>query len=379
MQLKNIATGAIISIKEFIFFNTSPQFLMTSRITSMTPTLSQFYYYSSPMKKPLLGLAGLSCLFISISQVWAASSPKPLPLAGNFNGITTSYYGTDTNVFYHTCEGDRPDCFILVPEADPKTFTMVVDKNSSTPGIAHFAKDAKHVYFGYSMLPLANPKTFTLLDSPFARDARRVYYGSTLLRGVNARTFKKLNVFYATDGRNVVYMNKILRGANARAFRVLTDEKGKARVDWGYDGKNVYYEDVVMKGLNPKTLTVFSSYLFKDDRAMYCMSQVLKGVDVATFVMLNEFYAKDKNHGYVVVPAWTQPSKPCQLFIIEDADPATLKGFVRGDQEYHYLAIDAKHIFSEGVAIPNADLKNFDPDAWYEKLLESYSNGTREN
>jgi hypothetical protein len=329
------------------------------------------------MKKPLLGLAGLFCLCITISQVSAASTPKPLLLPGNFNGITTSYYGTDTNVFYHTCEGDGPDCFILVPEADPKTFTMVVDENSFAPGIAYFAKDAKHVYTGYSILPLADPKTFTLLDSSFVRDARHIYYGSNLLRGVNARTFKKLNVFYATDGRKVVYMDKILRGAKARSFKVVADEKNKkAGVSWGYDDTNVYHEDAVVKGLNPKALTVFSSFLVKDDRAVYCNGQALKEVDAATFVRLNGFYAKDKNHGYVVVSAWTQPGKPCQSFIIKDADPVALKGFVKGEWMYDNLAIDAKHIFSDGVAIPNADLKNFDPDAWYEKLQESGSSGT---
>ena len=236
----------------------------TSRIP---PLLYSSGFLRRRMKKSLLALAGLLCLCISISQVLAASTPKPLPLPGNFNGMTTSYYGTDTNVFYHTCEGDGPGCFILVPDADPKTFTMVVDKDSVTPGIAYFAKDAKHVYTGYSVLPLADPKTFVLLDSSFARDSRHIYYGSDLLRGVNARTFKKLNVFYATDGRKVVYMGKILRGAKAHSFRVVADEKSKkAGVDWGYDDTNVYHEDAVVKGLNPKALTVFSSFLVKDDQ-----------------------------------------------------------------------------------------------------------------
>lgn len=324
------------------------------------------------MKKISLILAGLFCLCISITEVSATNAPEPLRIPGNFNGFAIAYYRTDTNVFYHTCEDDKPNCFILVPDADPKTFRMVIDSGSLAPGIAYFAKDVKHVYAGYSILPLADPKTFTPLDFPYARDARHIYYGSSLLRGANARTFKKLSAFYATDGRKVFYMNKILRGAKARSFAVIAYHNSKSiGVDWGNDGSSVYHEDQMVAGLNPKTLTVFSSALVKDNHAVYCNNHILKDVDPLTFKRLNGFYAKDKNHGYIVVSAWTELDKPCQSFIIKDADPATLKGVIKGEWMYDDLAIDAQHIFSDGEIIVNADLKNFDPDAWYDKLEEN--------
>ena len=173
-------------------------------------------------------------------------------------------------------------------------------------------------------------------------------------------------------------MDKILLGAKARSFKVVVNEKNKkVRYNWGYDEANVFYEHKIMKGLNPKTLTVFSPFIAKDDHAVYCSGKPLKNVDASSFERLNEYYAKDKNHGYTYDLGWIQPPTPCKLLVVKDADPATLKAFVKGKVMYDNLAVDSTHVFSDGEIIPNADPKNFDPDAWYEKLEEESKGHTK--
>jgi hypothetical protein len=163
-------------------------------------------------------------------------------------------------------------------------------------------------------------------------------------------------------------MDKLLRGVDVPSFKPVTDKKSEPGTDWGYDNFRVYYKDKEVSQLTPKNLKVFSSFVVKDDHSVLCNEYPLKDVDAPTFKRLNGYYAKDKRHGYILFSGWVSPKVPCLFFIIDEADPATLRGFVKDTWMYDNLAIDSKHIFLNGDIIPNIDLKNFNPDALYERM-----------
>lgn len=311
------------------------------------------------MKKIFLNGSVLFCAILTWSPIAAADSLKPLAIPNNFNGIVAPYYSDGKNVFYHLCDSDKPECYILIPGADPSTFSIVQKEYA---GLFIFGKDKGRVYFGSSPIPLADPETFMAIEAGFGKDRRRVYYGNRLLRGVNARSFKLLDIQYGTDGRRVVYLNTIVRGADGQSFQVDSSS-------WAHDKLNVYSEGKKIANLDPNTFTTFNHLIVKDAQKVFCLQKELHDVDAATFVALNDIYAKDKSNAYVLT--YNNKKMRCEAKVLTGANVSKFQLFQQNKWTYKNIATDGKFIYSNGTIVQGETVDNFDAEDWYQKLKGS--------
>lgn len=163
----------------------------------------------------------------------------------------------------------------IIEEADPATFEELSQEDDRYG----YAKDANNVYFWNE-----NTKTVEILER------------------VNAETFELLSKNYAKD-LEYVYKRKadgleVFQGADASTFEVTEDEdQGLATIE--ARDKNFVY------------LWTFDEEL---------KTESLLKADSASFMILNEYYAKDKNHIFKIEGGYSD-----LYFVLEGADPASFK------------------------------------------------------
>jgi hypothetical protein len=207
------------------------------------------------------------------------------------------YFKNDSYVFY---DGNK------ISVADPVSFSVITDDR-------FYAKDNKHVYYMGKIVKDADPMTFTpikdvggnYLDKEtfvYWKDKANVYYNAKKIEGADVGTFQHLKSLYGKDRNHVYYGNTNLSKANPEKFRFL--EEGIAT-----DEASIF---VFNKLINiPVDLPSFEvvrngDHLFcKDKNNVYLLLYEnaeplvqLDGADVATFTLLERYYAKDKNHVY---------------------------------------------------------------------------------
>lgn len=237
---------------------------------------------------------------------------------------TPIYYKIDRKIFYRTCSDENIKCFKEIPNS--------------------------------------YPESFTLIDSQFAKDARRVYFEGSAIRGMHPKNFKVLSDYYATDGKKISYMHRVLKNAQASSFSVIKqpDSTSIDNLDWTWssDNSHVFYKQKIVNGLDQASFQILSASLVKDRQAVFCNSHKLPNVDSLSFTRINGIYAKDKNHGFLLVSSWLTDEMPCRFFILEDADPKTLKAVTKGDWMYENFAIDKKHIYLDGKIIATTESFN---------------------
>ncbi len=207
------------------------------------------------------------------------------------------YFKNDSYVFY---DGNK------ISVADPISFTIITDDK-------FYAKDRKHVFYMGKIVKDADPMTFTpikevekdCLDketSVYWKDKENVYFKAKKIEGSDVGSFQHIMSIYGKDRNHVYYGNTILPKANPEKFRFLED--GIAT-----DETSIF---IFNKPVNiPVDLSSFEvvkngDYLFcKDKNNVYLLlyenpEPLVKvdGADVATFMLLERYYAKDKNQVY---------------------------------------------------------------------------------
>lgn len=205
-------------------------------------------------------------VFIRSSELF----PETLD-AATFELIGATGYFKDKN---HVYSVDK-----MLEDSDPATFKVLPD----FAGV--FTQDKNHVYFKDNLVKDCDPATHKILTFVSHRDANHIFFGADKLSD-DAANFQVLTANYSKDSKNVYWgMDKI--SADAATFTAFPSIGGTA---YGKDSKNVYWGDLKM----PKA-------------------------DVASFVGLDHYYAKDKNHVYFGVGSTDIP-KP-----IEKVDAATFE------------------------------------------------------
>jgi hypothetical protein len=178
----------------------------------------------------------------------------------------------------------------------------------------------------YNTYPIkqADPESFVWhLD--FAKDNKRCYRMGDMYKDADPATFEVLNIYFAKDKQNIYTIDGIEKKVDHGTFEVLdpgyrTDEANRKR-----------------------KLTSYS----KDRNGLYMMEYyskkplAIKGIDTASFVQVNETYAKDAKN-----VLWRGKK-------LKKADPAS------------FLALginygkDAKAIYAQETTLAQADYESF--------------------
>ena len=160
-------------------------------------------------------------------------------------------YGKDKNwVFY----GDS-----IVPGADSKTFTFI-DR--------YYAKDVNHVYYlntcnSVPEIVPGDPSTFKNLggNGLYTLDQTSVYWENTPIANADPSTFVELYVgntptVYGKDATTVYHAGTVIEGADVHTFHIISiDSTSSSGGADGYaaDSTSVFYDGAVIPGANPDT------------------------------------------------------------------------------------------------------------------------------
>jgi len=284
------------------------------------------------------------------------------------------YYAADTeHVFYNGT---------LVKYADPDTFVFLLDKDRNP---TDYAKDKDRVYNTYlgTVIKKADAGSFVALNYWYGKDKNSVYSmtqngaydsGRFPIKGADPATFVAVTdpaycrgdctfdaqdknhrylrgvivqtetsysatIFdaqnsptkYAKDVAYVYFDNKIVSAADVKTFAVIGQSGSVFNAGRSYakDKKRVYVDGEILASADPntfmfiKTKTGELTNFAKDKKYVYSSSigEIVQGADPGSFLVVNEFYAKDKSSVYSVTPRATNNF----YFVpIAGSDPGTL-------------------------------------------------------
>lgn len=168
----------------------------------------------------------------------------------------------------------------------------------------------------------------------------------------------KAKTYYEIDGDQVFYRSverksqfyytathhrSLVKGADASSFRKLNWKYGK-------DANYVYFEGR-QSNKDLATFKLLSDYVAVDKNGAYSKDKLIQGSDGESFEVLNRYYAKDINQAYY--------STSKDYFSIKGADPESFEAIETTITQYDY-AKDAKRVYFEGKVLKEADPNTFE-------------------
>jgi hypothetical protein len=154
--------------------------------------------------------------------------------------------------------------------ADPSTFQVLAE--------FEYAKDASHVYVLGHEIPGADAKTFRILDRFYARDASTVYCGNVAMRVDDIEHFEVVRPIETWVGRPNQEWIEFLQETNFLFETGMT------------------FASVHLSPDNHAVIAV--SAWARDGKSYYCGPARVEGCDFASFEVLDEKRARDKNQEY---------------------------------------------------------------------------------
>ena len=215
-----------------------------------------------------------------------------------FEDLSGNFYKDKNGVYY---EG------MLMKGIDPKSFepfvnyTHVKDKN----GIHHFYQKGNNVVVEkVEISPEIDLKTLQPIEnySEYSKDKNNVYYNFKKIEDADVKTFESEGYSIGKDKTGVYYGTHKVSGVDVNSLEVLKN-------DFFKDKNNIYYKNKKIENFKPKNFEVIDYSLVKQNEDLYYFTEdendntkfVLlesKNVDIDTFQILDEDYAKDKNNAY---------------------------------------------------------------------------------
>ena len=215
-----------------------------------------------------------------------------------FEDLNGDFYKDKNGVFY---EG------MLMKGIDSKSFepfvnyTHVKDKN----GIyAFYQKENEVVVEKVEISPEIDLKTLQPIEnySEYSKDKNNVYYHFQKIEGADIKTFEPEGYSIGKDKVGVYYETHKVNGVDVNSFEVLKN-------DFFKDKNNVYYKNKKLEIFKPKNFEVIDYSLVKQNEDLYYFTEdennntkfvplESKNVDIDTFQILDDDYAKDKNNTY---------------------------------------------------------------------------------
>lgn len=297
-----------------------------------------------------------------------------------------AYYAKDKNhVFYYDDTDQNSELFKY---ADPKTFTLLKDKNGVC---TEFGRDSNHMFFGGKLMPTStDASTFSVISSAYGKDKNAIYSGTKRLN-FDVSTFTLLTYAdgpfvggpsrYVKDKNAVYYLGlgepgfKVVENADPNTFVVSSDRcinDAKDKTHLYEEGKIITPEyDLISMGMIPLYYTenyTCSDY-FKDDLNVYYRSYngdltKIEGADPKTFIPLSAreeaggggvVWAKDKNHVYdftsIYEKADPQSFETVYFGIMKDKNQVFLYETPCSEKPEWCLGIDPKTFESLGEGI----------------------------
>ena len=284
------------------------------------------------------------------------------------------YYAADKeHVFYNG---------VLVKYADPDSFVFLLDKDRNP---TDYAKDKDRVYNTYlgTVIKNADAGSFVALNYWYGKDKKTVYSmtqngaydsGRFPIKGADSATFEVVAdpaycrgecVFdaqdknhrylrgvivqtetsdsaaifdaqnsptrYAKDAAYVYFDNKVVSSADLKTFVIIGQSGSVFNGGRSYakDKKRVYLDGEILAAADPNTFMFIKTEageltnFAKDKKYVYSSSigEIVQGADPASFLVVNEFYAKDKSSVYSVTP---RAANNFYFVPITGSDPYTL-------------------------------------------------------
>ena len=215
-----------------------------------------------------------------------------------FEDLNGNFYKDKNGVYY---EG------MLMKGIDSKSFepfvnyTHVKDKN----GIYSFyQKENEVVVEKVEISPEIDLKTLQPIEnySEYSKDKNNVYYHFQKIGGADIKTFEPEGYSIGKDKMGVYYETRKVNGVDVNSFEVLKN-------DFFKDKNNVYYKNKKLEIFKPKNFEVIDYSLVKQNEDLYYFTEdennntkfvplESKNVDIDTFQILDDDYAKDKNNTY---------------------------------------------------------------------------------
>ena len=237
------------------------------------------------------------------------------------------------------------DCFLELPKVEKETFEVLNNV---------YSKDSKQVYF-YSRPISADTQTFKILDSLFAKDKNGIWYNGRLAKIKHLESFEIITndiesrEFHFCKDQFNVYSNitsKIRFGGYTSLLTELNNSDPNTFQEisdvWSKDGDNVYWLGKIYKKADAETFEKISERPFtefdyaRDKNHVYIANGITlkKGLDGASFEILNKFWAKDNFVVYFLPSQRIMKSIDAKTFrIIDDNSKAE-------DKDYFYEYID---------------------------------------
>ncbi len=253
----------------------------------------------------------------------------------------------------------------LIALADVASFGHFATHETGVPH-GHYMKDNHRVYYQDKEIPSADLATFELGYSreqrfgyanphQYALDGQSVYYLGKKITHADPKTFRFLSTNYWRDAQYVWWQvpsqeHLILEGADAMTFEVFGESIMDNPLAYAKDAAHVYQGgkqiDLDSKTFRPVAGQDVINFV-QDKTGVYCFEvgtdsqtqMLIEQADPETFVLLNEVYAKDKQHVFY------SNCKYEGFFsrIIPGADPATFEvvGDNQAKDKYHNYKKDS--------------------------------------
>ena len=135
-----------------------------------------------------------------------------------------------------------------------------------------------------------------LSDKDYAADRNAVYLEGGKIDHADPATFQLMREGYARDAKRVFFVGKEISGADSATFKLL------ARSSWSCDKTDVYIGRQPLHVRDISSFTLLRGEWAKDALAYYVAPLLgnsgIVACDYASFVVLSDDYARDKNRGY---------------------------------------------------------------------------------
>ena len=250
----------------------------------------------------------------------------------------TTYAKDKKHVFYENQ---------IVIEADPQTFEPIFLQGDG--GIAHaegWFYDAKSIFWQGKKITEIDRKTFRFLENNSFEpgvflDKDKVFFLTNKIRGADPTTFVLIGKGYTKDAYNVYYEENILPDALPASFKIVG---GSHYLWYGKDQQSVFMNEMKIEGADPKTFRLIDNHSYSRDRKhIFYVGKVIAGADPDTFRKSDfqhdgwasgKIYHQDKKHVFF------------DFTIIPESDVATFEIL------QPFFAKDKKHVYYEGKVIP---------------------------
>lgn len=268
----------------------------------------------------------------SLASVIPCTTPRQ-NLSEEFRDSLTFFnrnYAKDQQcVYYYEPRNHPSPFFYAIMQADVATFS---------PFNPRYARDKNHVYYSYEIIPEADPQSFET-NGEYGKDNSGLYYETKKLESGTKNDFELLGSDFAKSTKGVYLFGSSIINLDPVTFQIISTSTLIVK-----DKKSVYYVSI-FGGANGPGVNL----------------EPLNDVDSATFKLISDNFARDKNGVYFFIDR-----HEFRLSKLQSADQKTfqvLPGLVSygGESGYGFFSKDAQHVYLGSTVIAGADPTSFAP------------------